>query len=190
MNVFVQINLFAEFFEVHGRQAVLFYYQDADTPISGRHSDNIITFGLLITVFLGEMVRWGVVPSSSKTRLKRVIVTDGTKDGLTGVCIFFLRPRNLKTVTSANIADELQCGQFDASGGLTLLQVVREYMQLVMMPALKTGQNWGNLQQKQVDGFMSTFSTYINFLQSMTMFLVIWSDAVTYHCVFRFSEEY
>lgn len=112
-------------------------------------------------------MRWGVVPSSSKSRMKRVIATDGTKDGLTGICIFFLRPRNLKAITSANIADELQCGQFDARGGLTLLQVVREYMQLVMMPALKTGQNWGNLQQRQVDGFMSTFSTFINFLQSM-----------------------
>lgn len=115
---------------------------------------------------IGEMVRWGVVPSSSKSRMKRVIATDGTKDGLTGICIFFLRPRNVKAITSANIADQLQCGQFDATGGLTLLQVVREYMQLVMLPALKTGQKWGNLQQKQVDDFMSTFNTYITFLQS------------------------
>ena len=116
---------------------------------------------------IGEMVRWGVVPSSSKTRMKRVIATDGTKDGLTGICIFFIRPRNSRSITSANIADELLCGQFDASGGLTLLQVVREYMQLVMMPALEQAQNWGSLQQKQIDGFMSTFKTYINFLQSM-----------------------
>lgn len=113
------------------------------------------------------MVRWGIVPSSSKARMKRVIATDGTKDGFTGICIFFIRPRNTKAITSANIADELQCGQLDARGGLTLLQVVREYMQLVMLPALQQGQNWGNLQQKQVDGFMSTFKTYINFLQSM-----------------------
>lgn len=113
------------------------------------------------------MVRWGVVPSSSKARMKRVIATDGTKDGLTGICVFFIRPRNARAITSANIADELLCGQLDASGGLTLLQVIREYMQLVMLPALQQGQNWGNLQQKQVDVFMSTFKTYINFLQSM-----------------------
>lgn len=111
-------------------------------------------------------MRWGIAPSSSKTRMKRVIATDGTKEGFIGICIFFIRPRNTKAISSANIADELQCGQLDASGGLTLLQVVREYMQLVMLPALQQGQNWGNLQKKQVDGFMSTFKTYINFLQS------------------------
>lgn len=114
------------------------------------------------------MVRWGIVPSSSKTRMKRVLATDGTKDGLTGVCIFFLRPRHSKAITSANISEELQCGQFDARGGLTLLQVIRDYMQLVMLPALQQGQHWGNLQQKQVDAFMSTFRTYIKFLESMT----------------------
>lgn len=118
-------------------------------------------------IFPGEMVRWGIVPSSSKTRMKRVLATDGTKDGLTGVCIFFLRPRHSKAITSANISEELQCGQFDARGGLTLLQVIREYMQLVMLPALQQGQHWGNLQQKQVDAFMSTFRTYIKFLESM-----------------------
>lgn len=116
--------------------------------------------------FTGDMVRCGIVPSSSKTRMKRVIATDGTKDGLTGICVFFIRPRNTKAITTSNIADELHCGQLDATGGLTLLQVVREYMQLVMLPALQQGQNWGNLQKKQVDGFMSTFNTYINFLQS------------------------
>jgi dynein heavy chain len=99
--------------------------------------------------------------------MKRVIATDGTKDGLTGICIFFIRPRNTRAITSANISDELQCGQLDASGGLTLLQVVKEYMQLVMLPALQQGQNWGNLHQKQIDGFMSTFKSYISFLQSM-----------------------
>ena len=113
------------------------------------------------------MVRWGVVPSSSRSRIKRVIATDGMRDGLTGLCIFFVRPRNTKAITASNIADELQCGQLDATGGKTLLQVVQEYLQLVMLPALQQGQKWGNLQQKEVDNFMSTFNTYINFLQSM-----------------------
>lgn len=102
----------------------------------------------------------------SKSRLKRVIATDGTKDGFIGICVFFLRPHNMKAITSANIAEELQCGQFDARGGLTLLEVVRDYLQLVMLPALKTGQKWGSLEQRQIDCFMSTLSTYINFLKS------------------------
>lgn len=113
------------------------------------------------------MIRCGLVPSSSRNRMKRVTATDGSEDGLTGICIFFLRPRNTKAITTSNIADELQCGQFNATGGKTLLEVVQEYLQLVMLPALKQGQNWGNLQQKQVDAFMSTFNGYIQFLQSM-----------------------
>ena len=98
--------------------------------------------------------------------MKRVIATDGMRDGLTGLCIFFVRPRNAKVITASNIADELQCGQLDATGGRTLLQVVQEYLQLVMLPALQQGQKWGNLPQKEVDSFMSAFNTYINFLQS------------------------
>ena len=113
------------------------------------------------------MIRTGVMPSSSKTQLKRVIVTDGTADGLTGICIFFIRPHCNKAISANNIAEELQCGQFDASKGQPLLRVVKEYMELVILPALRQGQNWGNLQQKQVDTFMSTLNGYINFLQSM-----------------------
>lgn len=163
----MQLNLFDELFEANGRQAVLFYYQEADTPVSGKSA---VVKSIMIIVFVhvvGDMVRCGIVPSSSKSRMKRVIATDGTRDGFTGICIFFIRPRNVRAITSANIADELLCGQLDARGGLTLLEVVKEYMQLVMLPALQQGQNWGTLQQKQVDGFMSTFKTYINFLQSM-----------------------
>lgn len=95
------------------------------------------------------------------------MVTDGKGDGLTGVCVFFLRPRNSKAVTIGNIAEELQCGKFDISKGGSLLQVVRDYMELVMLPALLKSQNWGSLHRKQVDAFMSTFNSYINFLTSM-----------------------
>ena len=34
---FVQLNLFDELFKIHGRQAILFYYQDAETPVSGSY---------------------------------------------------------------------------------------------------------------------------------------------------------
>lgn len=32
----MQLTLFDELFEIRGRQALLFYYQDAETPVSGK----------------------------------------------------------------------------------------------------------------------------------------------------------
>ena len=106
------------------------------------------------------------IPGTPGSCSKRVLATDGTEAALKGMCIFFVRPNNGKAITSANIADMLQSGELDASKGRSLLTVVREYLQLVMMPALEQGQNWGKLSRKRVDAFMSTFNGYINFLQS------------------------
>ena len=51
------------------------------------------------------MLHTGVAPSPSKTRMKRVTLTDGSGDRLVGVCVFFLRPNNTKQVTTANMAE-------------------------------------------------------------------------------------
>ena len=112
------------------------------------------------------MLRTGVVPSLSKSRMMRVTATDGTGDALKGICVFFIRPSNVKPISSANIAEELHCGSLDASDGRTVLQVLQEYLSEVMLPALQRGQNWGVLQPAQVDNFLTTLKTYISFLQS------------------------
>lgn len=123
---------------------------------------------MLVTIYLiltAEMLRTGVVPSPSKTRMKRVTATDGTGDALKGVCIFFLRPSPTKPVTVANVAEELVCGQLDTSDGRSILEVIQEYLSEVMMPALSQGQNWGSLQPLQIDNFMNTLKNYINFIK-------------------------
>ena len=51
------------------------------------------------------MLLIGVGPSPSKTRMKRVTLTDGSGDRLVGICVFFLRPNNTKQVTTANMAE-------------------------------------------------------------------------------------
>ncbi len=145
---------------------------------------------IIYVCMIEDMVRTGVVPSSSKSRILRVIATDGTGDGLTGICIFFLRPHNTKPITTANIAEELHCGQLDARGGRSLLQVMKEYMQLIMLPALMQGQKWQNLPQKQVDTFMSTINGYINFLQSMKQVIIIMDGYVNEYIYIRFATEY
>ena len=112
------------------------------------------------------MLRTGVVPSPSKSRMKRVTATDGSSDGLRGLCVFFLRPNNVKAITLANITEELLCGQLDTSDGRSVLEVLSEYLSMIMVPALKEGQNWGNLGPLQVESFMNTLNAYISFLKS------------------------
>ena len=90
-----------------------------------------------------------------------------------GICIFFIRPNNSKAISSSNIAEMLQSGELNASKGRPLLTVLREYLQLVMLPALEQGQNWGKLSRKRVDSFMSNFNGYINFLQSKLLQLLV-----------------
>ena len=116
---------------------------------------------------IAEMLRTGIVPSPSKTRMKRVTATDGTGDGLRGICIFFLRPNTNKPVTVASVSEELVCGQLDTSDGRSILEVLQEYLSEVMVPALTQGQNWGTLQPLQVENFMNTLKNYINFIKGM-----------------------
>ena len=111
------------------------------------------------------MLRTGVVPSPSKTRMKRVTATDGTGDALRGICVFFLRPNPTKAVTVASIAEELMGGLLDTSDGQSILEVLQEYLSEVMVPALKQGQNWGSLQPLQIENFMNTLKNYINFIK-------------------------
>lgn len=108
-----------------------------------------------------------MVPSPSKTRLKRVTATDGTGDALKGVCVFFIRPNTSKPVTVASISEELMCGQLDTTEGRSILEVLQEYLSEVMVPALVQGQNWGSLQPLQIENFMNTLKNYINFIKGM-----------------------
>ena len=54
----------------------------------------------------------------------------------------------------------------DARGGQTILQVVAEYLNLVMVPALSSGQKWGALTQDRIDDFMLQLRSFTHFLNS------------------------
>ena len=127
----------------------------------------------VLAVCTAEMLRTGIVPSPSKTRMKRVTATDGTGDALRGVCVFFLRPNPTKPVTVASISEELMCGQLDTSDGRSILEVIQEYLSEVMVPALTQGQNWGTLQPLQIENFMNTLKNYINFIKGMCVYVCV-----------------
>lgn len=64
------------------------------------------------------------------------------------------------------ILQELFCGVLDASGGQSVIQVVEQYLSLVMVPALSCGQKWGPLSQEQVNEFMLVLQSFTSFLSS------------------------
>ena len=136
------------------------------------------------------MLRTGIVPSPSKSRVRRVLATDGRGDPLKGVCVFFIRPNNTKPVTQANIAEELLCGCLDASNGRSVLQVWEEYLSKVMLPALQSSQNWGSLKPAQVEGFMTTLRTYISFLHSQCCRLHTHTHAHTHTHTYTCTHTY
>ena len=140
----------------------------------------------------------GVAQAPNQQRPKRVLATDGTKEPLQGICIFFVRPNNSKPVSTANMVDvsasvlctpivfllagnalifppvcvvrfalqDLHCGVLDASRGRSVLQVIQEYMNIVMIPALTSGQAWGQLPSKKVSDFLSMLKCFSGFLKS------------------------
>lgn len=93
-------------FVADGRKAILFYYQEADTPISSKQLlRQLSTTTDIFPLNSGDLVSSGVAPSLSKQRTKRVIATDGNSEPLVGTCVFFLKPNNSKQLTTSNIAD-------------------------------------------------------------------------------------
>ena len=134
--------------------------------------------------------------------MRRVLATDGSRDPLNGVCIFFLRLNATKPISTSNIAEvscsyvcvcvvwcgvlcmrvhisvnscsncvhvpqELCFGTLDATKGQGVLQVIEEYLNLVMLPALTSYDKWGQLSQQQVAQFMAMLRSFNLFLSSM-----------------------
>ena len=56
----------------------------------------------------------------------------------------------------------------NASGGRTILQAIDDYLCAVMIPALTEGQKWGTaVQTTEVEAFMGSLNSYVNFLKSV-----------------------
>ncbi len=67
---------------------------------------------------------------------KRLFLTTGAAEGLNGLCYFFIRSSS-KAITQSNIANEVNFGSVDASGG-KILDGFQTLLSLVMVPALKS----------------------------------------------------
>lgn len=75
--------------------------------------------------------------------VKKLYVTDGTKEKFPGLGLFFLRI-NTKPITVANVAQELYFGALESEEG-GLLEALERLFVDVFLPALKEQTNWGAL---------------------------------------------
>lgn len=65
---------------------------------------SILNF-ISISIFLAKLLQGGVPPVLSKSYIKRLTVTDGLGDPLKGICVFFVRPNNIKQVSTSSIVE-------------------------------------------------------------------------------------
>ena len=102
--------------------------------------------------------------------IKKLYITDGTKEAFPGLGMFFLRITS-KPITTANIAQELYFGILEAEEG-GLLQALERLIADVFLPALKQQTNWGALSNDANGHILKE-----NFLGKLGGFVSILSNA-------------
>ncbi|XP_046353935.2 dynein axonemal heavy chain 5-like isoform X1 [Haliotis rufescens] len=101
---------------------------------------------------------------------KRLFITSGDTEGLHGVCLYFLR-LSTKAISNRNIADEVNFGMMDCNQG-QVLSGFEKHMSKVILPALKSLEQWGTLtngsngNNAQVEDFLENMEKFISSLIS------------------------
>ena len=102
--------------------------------------------------------------------MKKLYVTDGTKEKFPGLGMFFLRITT-KPITTANIAQELYFGILESEDG-GLLAALERLIADVFLPALREQTNWGALSNDAKGHVLKE-----NFLGKLAGFVSILSNA-------------
>ncbi|NXG51244.1 DYH5 protein, partial [Psilopogon haemacephalus] len=143
-----KFQLIEQFFAPNGLKKLLFFYQDV----------------------LQQKSSASLGPDGSMNSLlhKKLFVTMGSTEDFTGTCAFFLRTSD-KAVTASNVSQEMNFGIFDCSYG-NILQGLEFFLSQIMIPALKSQQNWGamkgGLKNSQIQDFLYSVDTFVGTLSS------------------------
>ncbi|XP_039248303.2 dynein axonemal heavy chain 5-like isoform X1 [Styela clava] len=126
-----QIDRMAEFFAVGGKPHLMFFYQEFDAGMEQS----------LHLTGLGRPDK----PQSSRGKKPKLFITEGTDVALTGRCVFFLRNRVDKPITTENIHREITLHMLD-SGEKGILYAIEKMLVQIFIPALQQNQTaWGEL---------------------------------------------
>ncbi|KAM6971581.1 LOW QUALITY PROTEIN: dynein axonemal heavy chain 8-like [Tautogolabrus adspersus] len=144
-----KFSLIDDFFAANGSRKLIFFYQSLkQNPYSS----------------LASPVN--VAPSAVDQR--KLFLTTGSSEPLLGKCLFFLRTTD-KAISTANIQQEVNFGSLDCSDG-SFLNSLEALLSHVMLPALRSQQTWGSVQEgtscPDVQSFLSSVDKFISNLSS------------------------
>ncbi|XP_064515055.1 dynein axonemal heavy chain 5-like isoform X4 [Pseudopipra pipra] len=143
-----KFQLIEQFFVPSGLKKLLFFYQD----ILQQKSNASLSSDA----------------STNSLPQKKLFITMGSTENFTGTCAFFLRTSD-EVITASNVSQEVNFGMFDCPNGNTL-QGLEFFLSQIMIPALKSQQNWGavkeGLKNSQIRDFLYTVDKFVGTLSS------------------------
>ncbi|NXG56994.1 DYH5 protein, partial [Hemiprocne comata] len=143
-----EFQLIEQFFAPNGLKKLLFFYQDV---LQQKSNASLRSDG-----------------STNSLLQKKLFITMGSTENLTGTCAFFLRTSD-KVITASDISQEVNFGIFDCTNG-NILQGLEFFLSQIMIPALKSQQNWGavkeGLKNSQVQNFLYSVDKFVGTLSS------------------------
>ncbi|XP_062336343.1 LOW QUALITY PROTEIN: dynein axonemal heavy chain 5-like [Osmerus eperlanus] len=143
-----KFHLIDEFFIANGSKRLIFFYQEVSSPppIHSSMADTV----------------------SSSPGQKKLFITTGTSEALLEKCLFFLRTTD-KTITTANVSQEVNFGMLDCSEG-SMLYSLENMLSQIMCPALRAQENWGSmkdgLSSPQIQDFLGSVDSFVSSLTS------------------------
>ncbi|KAM8731517.1 dynein axonemal heavy chain 5 [Acanthopagrus schlegelii] len=144
-----KFSLIEEFFAANGSKKLIFFYQTVKQNPSSTHSSF-------------------VDGASSALAQKKLFLTTGSSEPLLGKCLFFLRTTE-KSISTANVQQEVNFGMLDCGDG-SILNSLETLLGHIMLPALRSQQTWGSLQDgpssPDVQSFLSSVDQFVSDLSS------------------------
>ncbi|XP_023777494.1 dynein heavy chain 5, axonemal-like isoform X1 [Cyanistes caeruleus] len=143
-----KFELIGQFFAPSGLKKLIFFYQDV----------------------LQQKSSASLRPDGSTNNLpqKKLFITMGSTEDFTGTCAFFLRTSD-EVITASNVSQEVNFGMFDCTNG-NILWGLEFFLSQIMIPALKSQQNWGavkeGLKNSQIQEFLYAVDKFVSTLSS------------------------
>ncbi|NWT78291.1 DYH5 protein, partial [Lanius ludovicianus] len=142
-----KFQLIEQFFAPSGLKKLLFFYQDVlQQKLNASRSDE----------------------STNSLPQKKLFITMGSTEDFTGTCAFFLRTSD-EVITASNVSQEVDFGMLDCTNG-NILQGLEFFLSQIMIPALKSQQNWGavkeGLKNSQIQEFLYAVHKFVGTLSS------------------------
>ncbi|NXK95666.1 DYH5 protein, partial [Formicarius rufipectus] len=143
-----KFQLIEQFFAPSGLKKLVFFYQDV---LQQKSNASLGSDG-----------------STNSLPQKKLFITMGSTEDFTGTCAFFLRTSD-EVITASNVSQEVNFGMFDCANG-NILQGLEFFLSQIMIPALKSQQNWGavkeGLKNSQIQDFLYSVDKFVGTLSS------------------------